>query len=259
MTDENAAKRKAIGQRLRRARSEHHKSAREAIAALRKRWGDTVISTYYSHEAGARMPSDSDLERYAEQFGVSVAYLRYGDYSERFDGAKIPVNKDESDASADGVNQAREQIDLKSSHKPSVRLILLLSADQIRELSTGRGDLAKMSGHTLPVPDFLDASRHSFAFIIPKNDLSMVNPAGETFPPGSWIIADPKRPILPGDLVFADLDEFGPVLRRYVGAKAHAPGARFELHAANPAYRPIAVEPKDLLLIGRVINSGRNH
>lgn len=243
-----------IAHRLKRARARRFKTAGKAIEELEARWG-IKRRTYFSHEAGERTPSDRDIERYAELFGVTPQYLRYGDGSEVFDSAEEIVNEDEDKGLPRLINQGVEQFKLNPSHNHPVRFIVILSANEIRKISTGQGDLAKMSGRSLPVPDFLSASRHSFAYIIPQNDMAMMTDRGQSFGPGTCLIIDQEREIAPGDFVLVEHADFAaPLFRTFRAVAPYKPGMTFELSAFNPAYQNILVDAAaKVISIGRVI------
>lgn len=244
--------------RLRRARMRHYKSVARAYAALHSKWSSVKRRTYYSHEAGERLPSDQDIERYAQMFEVTPQYLRYGTDAEAFEDGVEEEMSDDTAEEPPVINQLTRSGDLESSHNSDVRFIVVLSAGDIRSLSLKRGDLAQMSGTKIPVPAFVQASARSHAYIIPASDNSMVASDGPSFLPGTCLVIDPARPILPGDLVLADLQGFDePLFRRYRAARPYARGVRFALEALNPAYEMIAVEnPQDCLSVGRLIWTG---
>lgn len=245
--------RQAIASRIKFARKLKFHRAIDAIEELEQRYGKKR-SSYYSHESGARLPDDEDIGRYAELFGVTPEFIRYGSGSEVYKGTATAINEDESEASVVAINQYRRQSDLKSSHIHPVRLIIILSAEQIRTLSAG-GDLATMSGSTLPVPDFLAASPDSFAYLIPSHDFSMVAASGPSYAPGACVVIDPQRQIAPGDRVYADIEGFDePVVRKFVAARPFTTGLKFRLEAFNPAFDPIELsDPQEIRVLARVI------
>lgn len=242
-----------LAQRLRQARMRKFKTAALAVEALNKQ-GGVKRRTYYSHEAGERTPSEADLRLYSELFGVTPEYLRYGTGAEQ-------LESEPADGSGDGdgsINQAGEQLEIISSHNPKVRFIVVLSAGEIGQLATNRGDLANMSGRRLPVPDFLDASAQSFIYIMPDDDLSMATLDSQSIPPGTIICIDLDQtvaPILPGRFVLARLKGYDePLIRRYVADRPYNATSPFTLEALNPSYKPIDVSaPSDCELIGRII------
>ena len=217
--------------------------------------------TLYSHLApnDYRMPNTADIGRYAEVLGVSASFLQFGEGAEAEAFRLSTINEGKSDGSTATINQLRGQPDLNSSHNPNVRFIVVLSAEQIRDLSTAQGDLARMSGQSIPVPELLNAGRGSFAYFVPVNDFSMVAASGLSFHPGACLIVDPERTIAPGDLVVADINGFdAPILRRYVGARPYSRAARFKLEAFNASFEPLEIaDPDDVLFIGRVIWTGQ--
>lgn len=247
--------RKEIGARIHRAQKRKFRFGSDAIEELERLHGKKAKAAYYSHRSGTRLADDDTLRIYAELFDVPFEYLRLGLGAEEIEAGDTQINEDESDASVGSINQHKQEIDAKASHKRGVRFIPILSADQIRDLSAGRGDLAQMSGRTLPVPDFLNASSDSFAYFIPTNDFSMVAASGPSYAPGACIVIDPQRQITPGDRVYAEIDGFDePVVRKYVAARAYAPGVKFRLEAFNPAFAAIEVtERAQVRFMARVI------
>lgn len=247
--------RKEIGARILYAQKRKYRFAADAIEELEARYGKKAKSAYYSHRSGTRLPDDATLRMYAELFEVPFEYLRLGIGAEKIESRPVAINEDESGASVVSINHHRQDVELKTSHKHPVRFIPILSAEQIRDFCAGRGDLAAMSGRTLPVPDFLNASPESFAYFIPDNDFSMVAAAGPSYAPGACIVVDLQRQIKPGDRVYAEIEGFDdPVVRTYVAARPFAPGVPFRLEAFNPAFQAIDVsDPSQARVLARVI------
>lgn len=258
----------------------------EALEAMPSPDGDNsyvAARTYHSHETGHRKAKMQRLLVYVALFEIPLDYLLLGHDAERYEaearelakraGVTLKIDKftspserreltvvknfeDDSNINVDQINQVLQQSESKASHNPSTRLIVILTASEIRKLSTGKGGLAKMSGPMLPVPDFLDASRRAFGYQIPADDISMVSPSGLSFNAGGVCTIDPDAPIPPGKYVLAIIrGEPEPMLRQYIASGPYAPGRPFELHALNPAYKPIVVTNKSAcLFIGRVIS-----
>ena len=257
-----------LGARLEAARVRKFDTRAAAIDALDQQWG-VKRRTYYSHEAGERRPKMEDLERYSRTFDAPLHYFLFGDdavipsstvmvYANQKKARLRPViNKDESTGSDDPINQDFEDFYLNTSHNRGVRSIVVLSAEQIRRMSTG-GGLASMSGDTIPVPSFLNAGPNSFWYRIPAHDLAMINDGPFSLKPGTAILVDLDRAISPNDYVLADLNHLDqPVVRQYKALTARGEGPGFQLEALNPAYDPIKVaDPKDCLSIGRIIFYG---
>ena len=266
--------------RLEAARVRRFDNAAAAIDALKAESGDNW-RRYYGYESGERKPKMAGLYIISKVFEVPIEYFLFGTDSETYEGeartlaqrARITLKIDEEDNhplpveaspekdpedAAAAINYEYEQGKLNTSHNQPVRFIPILSANEIRQLSTGRGDLADMSGRTMPVPDFLNASRHSYNYQIPSHDVSMVAADGISIGPGSVVLADPDAPIFPGSMVLALLrghDE--PMIRKYIAAGAYKPGMRFKLGAFNPAFEAIEVSKKlDCLSIARIIFFG---
>jgi phage repressor protein C with HTH and peptisase S24 domain len=247
--------RRQIGERILFAQKRKYRFGSDAIEELERLHGKKVRAAYYSHRRGTKLADDDTLRKYADLFEVPFEYLRLGIGAEEIERQPEQINEDESEGSITTINQGKQQTDLKSSHKLPIRFIPILSADQIRDLSFGRGGLAQMSGRTLPVPDFLNVSPDSYAYLIAQNDYSMVVASGPSYGPGTCIVLDPQRTILPGDVVLADIEGFGgPVIRKFVAARAFTPGLKFRLEAFNPAFEAIEIaDPAELSAIARVI------
>ena len=80
-------------------------------ASLAKELGVTP-ATVYAWEAGTKAPSDDSLERLAELFAVTRAWLRYGEGPKELpQSGPIPpeyLNHDPVDGGRDGMAAARE-------------------------------------------------------------------------------------------------------------------------------------------------------
>lgn len=246
--------RKIIGDRIMTAQKRKYRFGSDVIEELENRYGKKAKAAYYSHRSGRRLPDDDALRAYADVLDVTLEYLRFGYGAAEVERRPV-INEDESETSVTPINQHSQEIALRASHKHPVRFIPILSAEQIRDFCAGRGGLATMSGRTLPVPDFLNASPESFAYFIPLNDFSMVDPNGLSYAPGACLVVDPARPIAPGDRVYADVEGFDePIIRRFVAARAYMPGLKFRLEAFNPAFEPIQdIEVAQIRVLARVI------
>lgn len=245
---------KEFGCRLAEARiNAGFQTAVQAIHALK-----LIRRTYYSHEAGERMPSDDDICRYADLYGVTPTYLRYGDDAAEQDRGAGRSAKNSLVPSTVLVNQPSQLSKLSASQNYGVRPIVILSAKDIRSLSKGRGVLTFMSRETLPVPEFLAAGPDAFAYIIPPGDFSMIARNGPSFHPGTALVVDPERRIEPGDKVLVDLKDFdAPLLRIYKAVRPYIPGTPFTLSALNEAFDDIRVDDADRVLsIARLIWTG---
>lgn len=224
---------------------------------------------YYCHEAGdpKRRPKMPRLRFYADFYGVPLSYLLLGEDAETYEtevremaaarGISLRIDTWANSVDDASVNQDFDSIESNPIHNQEPRYRVILTASEIRHLSTGRGDLTAMSGPTLLVPDFLEVSRQSFWYRLPQSDVSMTGQA-QSFNPGGIGLFDRDARILPGDFVLADLDVWDePVLRRYVAARAYSPGAPFKLDALNPAYEPIEVPAQgECRLIARLMFFG---
>jgi hypothetical protein len=207
------------------------------------------VRTYYSHEAGDRVPDDDGLiQIYAQLFRVPMDYLL------------LRQTQPESDVvNATSINQVTERLEDKSSQITDVRYISILTASDIRDLLTGRLNLSTFSGDRLPVPKHVAAGNMSIFYQIPNHDNSMVGAdGGPSFQPGTFLLVDPDREIAPGDYLVAMLaGTQTPVLRRlqspypYVRA---APRYPFKLIAINALVEPLTVtSADDCTILGRMI------
>ena len=263
-----------MGARLEVARMRKY-PGKPAAAAVRdlEDFHNVRRRTYYSHEAGEKKPKLPMLRIYSQLFDVALDYFLYGTDAQIYEtearaiaaeqktALRIDFNQDEQSSSALPINQRAQQFDINSSHNSSHRFIVLLSAGDIKKLSTGRGDLTQMSGRTLPAPGFVEASEDSFWYQIPAHDFSMVNGDGPSLPPGTICLADrdhERAPIEPGRFVIVDLDgREEPLIRRYVADRSYTSGVRFSLEPLNPRSETIDVtDPSQCLLIARIIFYG---
>lgn len=273
-----------LGARLEIARLREFDSVRAAIDALREasdQPDQIKPRAYYLHESGERRPRKmSRLRLYADTFKVPLSYLLFGEGAEVYEAEardlaarkrivlKIDALKGEKTVAESSrkivpINQDIELIETNTIHNPIDRSRVILTASEIRKLSTGRGDLATMSGPMLSVPDFLNPSRHSFWYRVPAIDVSMAPTSreGHSFPPGGIGLFDQEAKILPGDYVLAYLDDWDePVMRQYVASRAYSAGASFKLEALNPAYEPIEIPLKSKCrYIARLVFFGNQH
>lgn len=219
---------------------------------------------YQSHEAGSRKPELHDLALYGELLDLPVSFFVFGGYEGISDddiafeaqairrrmgapnGVLTPPSREnrnpagKSATSVVGVNQVLRQIETTTVHNQGVRFIPVLSTGEIENFLSGRG-VPAMQGRTLPVPQSIQVGEHSYSYQIPEHDLSMVSREGMSLAPGTFIVADPEAPILPGKLVFVALDDDEPVVRIYRAARPYKPGIPFTLEAFAQAYDPITV------------------
>lgn len=196
--DQESARRKAQGRRLRQARiAAGLRSAREA--ALENEWPE---STYRAHEAGTRTIGQDDAERYARRFHVSGQAILYGG-----DMSALPllvpllsweVAENLVDAKSklplDGVDLLQMtdlgpgdffalpvEDDSMDRYSPVGSMIVVNRAD--RELTPGRSYVASVSGDTLyrrwqPDPDRLEphsiSGSHQTVYIKRRRDLGVI-------------------------------------------------------------------------------------
>lgn len=226
------------------------------IKAIEDRWGVVVARTYYSHEAGERVPdNDEMIEIYAQTYNVPTAYLLLRQTEPE---SSEVVRKYVNHAS---VNQAIEPFDVNSSQIMELRYISILTASDIRDLLTGAGKLRTMSRGSLPLPPHVAAGPKVIAYQIPDYDDSMVGPDGSLFSPRATVFVDLNAEIAPGHYLMALLaNTQTPVLRRlqspypYVSS---APRYPFKLIAHNPMVEPLTIQSADdCRIVGRVIFVG---
>lgn len=257
-----------LAARLKLARQRKFSNAKAASDALPPEAGKS-IRAYQSYESAERQPKLRELAIYAQLFDVPLEYFIFGGHPAISDaeieaqallnrkklqkrlGGRVPepertvalINGDKSVTSELPVNHVSQQPETNPIHNLGVRFIPVLSARDIRHIITGRGGLATMSGHKLPVPQSLSAGEHSYSYQIPDDDLSMISAMGASFGPGTHIVVDPAAAILPGKYVLVMLQGFDePLFRIYKAAKPYSPGVPFALHALNAAYDPIQVK-----------------
>lgn len=277
--------RSLLAARIKLARQRKFPNAKVAADAIAAQHGASNSSrSYQSHESGERRPKPRDLASYAQTFGVTLEYFVSGNHPgiaeaeveaqallnrkrlqkhagiAELEPARpvLLINGDNSATSGSAVNQLPRRFETDTIHNIGVRLIPVLSASEIRQFITGRGDLTTMSGQQLPVPHILSASEHSYSYQIPDDDLSMTSATGASFGPGTHIVVDPGAVILPGKYVLAILDGFDePLFRIYKAAKPYLPGVPFALQALNNAYDLITVKDAERVQsMARVIYTG---
>lgn len=271
-----------LAARIEVARRRKFRTSVDAQQAYKMRGWKQAPRTYYSHESGERWPG-GDIVRYSILFEVPVSFFLFGGFPEISDeevakvaarkarqmagrsgkrARKLRVRTNEGEASPLQVNQITDQFNSNTSHNAGYRPIVVLSASEIRERNkTGRGGPTVMSGQqTILVPQSLLASVHSYAYVIPPDDLAMVAEKPPSFTPGTHLIADPERPIPPGKLVLVDHADYPePLFRIYKASRPYVPGTPFRLEALNRAYEEIQVDdPGKLLSIARIISSVHN-
>ncbi len=250
----------AFGRRLTQARKglkgpdgkPLYRFTRDFIEAIKKRRPDWPIRTYYSHEAGDRVPlDDATIELYAEMLDTTSHWLLFGGD----EGVNDETLKDD----AATINQPNEVLDINPSKIVGVRYIPLLTASDIKKLLSGNGNLTAMSREQLPMPQNVVVSARAFYYQIPEHDASMVSATGQSFAPGTQLLIDQDRDILPGDFLLASLPDMpAPVMRRLQSAYSLAPDKPrypFKLVALNPMAEPVTVHNRtECQVIGRVIS-----
>lgn len=258
-----------LSQRLEIARIRRFDNRTAAVAYLKERYGASATRTYQSHEAGERRPKLPVLWRYCAAFEVPIGYILHGENAQIYEnearrrarqmGVKLKIDQSEDDAAppASPVNHADELTQINSSHNSAIRFIRLLSAKEIRDLNTGRGDLAEMSGQLLPVPLDVTVGRYSFFYKIPPHDHSMIAKEGLSLGPGSVVSVDLEQKIFPGNYVLADLAGYDePIVRIYKAARPYIAGTPFSLEALNPAFEPIHIgAPSECRLLARICST----
>ena len=274
-----------LAARLRFARQRVYPTAVAASDELEARGTAKSARAYQSYESGDRKVKLHDLSAIALLLDMPVSFFLFGGHPEIDDRevdalamvirAKLARKKKAGTRAKQQItnnpmppvtlpaviNHVPRQVETNTIHNPGVRLIPILSASEIRNLNTGRGGLAAMSGQSLPVPQSLGAGEHSYSYQIPEHDLAMASKGPDSFGPGTFVVADRVAPILPGKLVLADIEGHDePLFRIYRASRAYAPGVSFTLDALNPAYEPIPVtNPASVLGLARVLYTVRAH
>jgi hypothetical protein len=259
-----------LSQRLEIARIRKFDSRTAAVEAMNAP-GEINLPprTYQSHEAGDRKPKMGALWRYCDVFDVPIRYILFGEHAHIYEmearaqarriGVKLKIDQtdDDSEPRPAPINHATELTKVNSSHNMPPRFIRLLSAKEIRDLNTGRGDLTQMSGQLLPVPPDVTLGRHSFFYKIPPHDHSMIAKEGLSLGPGSVVSVDLEQKIFPGNYVLADLAGYDePIVRIYKAARPYTSGVPFSLEALNPAFEPIHISaPSECLRLARICSS----
>lgn len=244
---------KEFGRRLQWARKRAGYSSRQAaINVIPKSWG-IAERTYYSHERGERMPDkDETLMRYCELFKVSRDFLLFGNGPELLEYQSAEAVELTSE-----INHANKQVYEKSSHFEAVRYIPIIRASNIENLISGKEALADMTKEFLPVSSSLLAGPRSFGYEISSEDDSMVGPGGRSFAPGSFVVVDPEREIMPGKYALVQFPGMEPTVRQLRSSMPFRPSAPqfpFTLQASNPNYGPFTVNgASDCTIIGRVV------
>jgi hypothetical protein len=242
-----------FGRRLQWARKRAgYSTRRAALGDIPAKWG-IATRTYYSHERGERTPDREDtLMHYCELFKVSRDFLLFGNGPELLEYQSAEAVELTSE-----INHASKQVYEKSSHFETVRYIPIIRASNIENLISGNEALADMTKEFLPVSSSLLAGPRSFGYEIPSEDDSMVGPGGRSFAPGSFIVVDPEREIMPGKYALVQFPDMEPTVRQLRSSMPFRPAAPqfpFTLQASNPNYGPFKVDgASDCTIIGRVV------
>lgn len=247
------AQKEAFGKRLDWARREAgYRYSSDFIQILKARRGAVRARTYYSHKAGKRVPDDDEtIDLYAEMLDVSRDFLLFGAGAEAL-GYFLTDD-------GEPINQPVELFAINPFQPAGIRYIPVLTASDIKRLLNGQVNLITFSGERVPIPQDAAAMANAFAYRIPPHDTSMTGRDGPSFTPGTWLIIDPERDVLPGDFLLAwPANMPGPVLRRLQSSHAYiadAPHFPFKLIALSPHADPITVaEPGDCVILGRLIS-----
>jgi SOS-response transcriptional repressor LexA len=242
-----------FGRRLQWARMRAGYSTRRAVIdAMPDEWG-IAPRTYYSHERGERTPErDDTLKHYCEMFNVSREFLLFGTGTELAEFSKA-----ESHEIAEQINHTPNQVYEKSSKLEAVRYIPIIRASNIEKIISGKGTLANMTKEFLPVSSSLLAGPRSFGYEIASEDDSMIGDGGKTFSPGSHVVADPDREIMPGKYLLVQFPGMDPTVRQLQAGfsyKPDAPRFPFTLKALNPRFDPVTIGNADeCVILGRVV------
>lgn len=245
--------RQEFGRRLSWARERAgYDKASDAIKDVEKRTA-MKVRTYYSHEAGERVPDDDALiEIYAQTFSVPTDYLLLRQSEpESSEPARPRVN-------LVSINQVLERNNVNASQIMEDRYISILTASDIRDLLTGAGKLRDIPRERLPPPPHVAAGPKVIAYQIPEHDDSMVGPGGSFFVPRAFVYVEPDIEISPGHYLMALLaNTQTPVLRRLQSSHPYvssAPRYPFKLVANNPMVEPLTItSADDCAILGRVI------
>lgn len=254
------AQKQAFGRRLTAARKAMkgpdgkplYKRTADFIEAIKERVPDARIRSYYSHEAGDRVPQDdATIELYAEMLDTTSHWLLFGTGED--------VNDETLKDDAATINQANEVLDINPSKIVAVRYIPLLTASDIKKLLFGNGNLTAMSRDQLPMPQNVAVGARAFYYQIPDHDTSMVSATGQSFAPGTLLLIDQDRDVAPGDFLLAQLADMpAPVMRRLQSAyvlSSDTPRYPFKLLALNPMAEPVIVHKQtECQVIGRVVS-----
>lgn len=233
-----------FGRRLQQARKKAGYSTRLSAVKDIPAGKNIASRTYYSHERGERLPEREDtLQCYCDLFGVSRAFLLDGERGEA---------ENDSD-----INHMRKGVDEKSSILEFVRYIPIIRVSEIEKIITGKGALADMTKDFLPVPSSLLVGPNAFAYEISLTDESMVGKEGRTFLPGSFVIIDPDREIIPGKYALVQFGGADPCVRQLQSSrsfKKDEPHYPINLVANNTNFTSIRVQnDNDCTILGRVV------
>lgn len=221
----------AVGERLQKARID--RGFKTAISAVRRfGWPER---SYYKHESGERRIMPEELSAYAVAYKVSVIWLMHG---------VSPQS-----------NHDAQNIPIKPLSDLDIREVPLLNSQSLRELDDFiRGGIL-VSDRSVVVPEFIQVGNRTIAYVIPDSDLSMLGERGDTFPPGTMLIVDPDKAIIPGNYILTQPENFdAPILRRYEAVRSPSKYTPFTLSALNQAYQPIVIgDPESCRIIGRLV------
>jgi len=222
---------KAIGERLEQAQKE--RGFEKPIDAIR-RFG-WPRDSYYKQLRGVRRIMPEELSQYAAAYKVSVIWLMHG----------ISAKS----------NHDAQNIPIKTLNDLDIREIPLLNSNILGTLDDFIKGGTLVSEKSVVVPEFAQVGSRAIAYLIPDNDLSMLGERGDTFPPGTMLIVDPDKAIVPGNYILALPAQFEvPILRRYEATKSPSKNTPFTLSALNPAYQPVVVNnPESCRIIGRLV------
>jgi len=220
-----------VGKRLQQARIKSG-FAKPIDAIRRFGW---PRDSYYKRESGTRKIMPEELSTYAAAYGVSVIWLMHGISPQS--------------------NHNAQNIPIKPLNNLDRHEIPLLGSDTLGQLDNLIKGGTIVSDKKVAVPEFIKTGIRAIAYLIPDNDLSMLGERGDTFPPGTMLIIDPDKEIIPGNYILALPDNFElPVLRRYEAIRSPSPKTPFTLSALNPAYQPIVVNSSESCrIIGRLV------
>ena len=175
--------------------------------------------------------------------------------------ASIPKLKSASNGVGLPINHPIKQLELTPSKTLQILYVPILPDGEVSAWLSGGRSFEMSLIKTLPIPDMPNLGPRTWAHVIAQSDFSMTGIGDRSYPPGSILIIDPDRPIIPGDrIVIRPRDVTQWLVRKYQAAWTlpadFANAKRFMLIATNPSFEPIRITKPDAWeLGGRVMAS----